>query len=211
SELKGPRIFVKRDDLTGLGFGGNKVRKLEFLMPAILEAKSDCIVTGAFIQSNWCTAVSAAARKCGLEVFLVKKGPDGYQPEEYDGNHLLHHLLGAEMQITRPENEDAATAATVDRLRRAGRRPYVIEGAGKSPHSVAGYIDAMRELARQSADLGLKVDYLVHTSGGGGTQAGTVIGTKMHAKGTQVICSTSGSRKKEAGAELVMSHIRETL
>ena len=92
--LGGPRIFIKRDDLTGLAFGGNKTRKLEYLMADALQQNADYIVTGAGFQSNWCTQATAAALKLGMKTVLIKRGPeDGYLPEDYDGNHLLHVLM----------------------------------------------------------------------------------------------------------------------
>ena len=93
--LGGPEILVKRDDLTGLAFGGNKARKLEYLMADALKHKADIIVTGAGFHSNWCTQTAAACRKLGLPVILIKNAPeDGYDPQEWDGNHLIHHLTG---------------------------------------------------------------------------------------------------------------------
>lgn len=211
SEVLGPQIFVKRDDLTGLGFGGNKVRKLEYLMPVILESKSDYIVTGAFVQSNWCTAVSAAARKFGLKVVLVKRGPEGYDPEAYEGNHLLHFLLGSEMKIVQPGTDEQIKEQVVKKLRQGGHKPFLIGVGGNTPHGVAGYVDAMKELARQAHDISLNINYVVHASGSGGTQAGSVIGAKMFSKETKIVCSSTGSRTKEEGTKLVMELIAETV
>ena len=102
--LNGPKIFVKRDDMTGLAFGGNKTRKLEYLMADALRNKANYIVTGAGFHSNWCTQATAAARRLGMKITLIKEGPkEGYDPGDYDGNHLLHFLQGAEIKVTRPE------------------------------------------------------------------------------------------------------------
>ena len=91
--LSGPKIFVKRDDLTGLAFGGNKARKLEYLMGDALQKRADIIVTGAGFHSNWCTQTASAASRANLPIILIKSGPqDGYNPKDWDGNHLLHHL-----------------------------------------------------------------------------------------------------------------------
>ena len=115
--LKGPRIFVKRDDMTGLAFGGNKTRKLEYLMSEALQNKADYIVTGAGFHSNWCTQTAAAARRLGMKVVLIKSGPkEGYDPEEYDGNHLLHFLQGAEIKLVRPEDAERAEQEMMEEL-----------------------------------------------------------------------------------------------
>ena len=209
--LKGPRIWVKRDDLTGLGLGGNKARKIEYLLPDILEKKTDTIVTGAYIQSNWCTAVSAAARKFGIKVILVKRGPENYDPKDYDGNHLLHFLLGAEMKIVKPGTDEQVKEEVMRKLREEGRRPYLLSVGGNSPQGVAGYMNAMLELVTQTNAMGLGVDYVVHASGSGGTQAGTVIGTKALNTGIKVICSSTGSRTREQGTRLVLELIGKTL
>lgn len=209
--LGGPRILVKRDDLTGLGMGGNKVRKLDYLMPVVLESKSDCIVTGAYFQSNWCTAVCAAGRKFGLKTFLVKRAPAGYEPDVYEGNHLLHVLLGAEI-LTALENEDEKMKEQlVQKLLRDGRKPFHLDVGGNSPEGIAGYIYAMEELAQQTRDLGVKVDYVVHATGSGGTQAGSIIGSKLFGEGVQVIGSTSGSRSREQMTNLIEGFIDKTL
>jgi 1-aminocyclopropane-1-carboxylate deaminase/D-cysteine desulfhydrase-like pyridoxal-dependent ACC family enzyme len=103
--LDGPRLWIKRDDLTGLAFGGNKARKLEYLMADAVEKGADYIVTGAGFHSNWCSQTAAAAVKCGLKVKLIKSGPEeGYDGGDWDGNHLLHHLTGAEVRVVEPEN-----------------------------------------------------------------------------------------------------------
>src|SRR4030042_193723 len=119
--LGGPRIWAKRDDLTGLAFGGNKARKLEYLMGDALEKKADYIVTGAGFHSNWCTQTVAAAVKLGMRIRLVKSGPAaGYDGETWDGNHLLHRLLGAEVQVVRPEDMKAAMDAAMKELKDKG-------------------------------------------------------------------------------------------
>lgn len=210
SRVLGPRIFVKRDDLTGLGFGGNKVRKLEYLVPQIVASGSDCVVTGAFFQSNWCTAVAAATRRIGLDVVLVKKAPAGYEPDAYEGNHLLHVLLGAQIRVALPGADETMKEQIAEQLRREGRRPSIIGIGGNTPHGIAGYVDAVRELAGQARELDINVDYIVHASGSGGTQAGTVIGAKLHGDGAKVVCSTTGSRTAEQGRRQVMDLIGET-
>lgn len=211
SALLGPRILVKRDDLTGLGLGGNKVRKLDFLVPALQEDGYDTIVTGAFFQSNWCTAVSAAGRKTGMRIVLVKRAPPGYAPQRLEGNHLLHVLLGAEIATAPPETDLATKEQAVERLRREGRKPVLVGVGGNLPHGVAGYVDAMRELAEQCEAVGIRPDYVIHASGSGGTQAGSVIGAKLHLPATRIVCSSTGSRSGSTGTALVLKLIGETV
>lgn len=210
--LKGPRIFAKRDDMTGLAFGGNKTRKLEYLMADALSQGADYIVTGAGFHSNWCTQAAAAARRLGMGVVLVKSGPrDGYNPEEYDGNHLLHFLLGAEIKVARPENGQKVVEDTMEELREAGHRPYLLRAAGSTPPGVAGYMSAILEMASQAVDMGIDIDYLVHATGSGGTQAGLVIGAKAFNTGFKVIGVTTGGRPRERQIENVSRLIGESL
>lgn len=211
SALLGPRILVKRDDLTGLGLGGNKVRKLDFLVPALAEEGYDTIVTGAFFQSNWCTAVSAAGRKTGMRIVLVKRAPPGYAPDRLEGNHLLHVLLGAEIATAPPEADLAIKEQAVERLRAQGAKPVLVGVGGNTPHGVAGYVDAMRELGQQAEAIGIRPDYVVHASGSGGTQAGSVIGTHLFLPHTKVICSSTGSRAGATGRDLVLKLIGDTV
>lgn len=203
AELNGPRIFIKRDDLTGLAFGGNKVRKLEYLMADVVNSGSDYIVTGAFVQSNWCTAVAAAARKLGIGVVLVKEGPDGYNPESCQGNHLLHLLLGAEMSVSSSKHVSEDREKAIKNLQGKGYRPYFLPVGGSNALGAFGYIDGTREIINQARDLGVHVDYLVHASGSGGTQAGTILGSKLFGDDLKVICASTGSRSSFETKKLV--------
>jgi len=210
--LKGPRIFVKRDDLTGLAFGGNKTRKLEFLLADAIKQKADYIVTAAGFHSNWCTQVAAAARRFGMKVVLIKSGPkNGYEPADYDGNHLLHFLMGAEMKVVRPENEEKVVEDTMKGLRDKGHRPYLLEATGSTPPGVAAYMNAILEILSQAVNMGIDIDYLVHTTGSGGTQAGLIIGAKAFNTGIKVIASTSGSRPRDVQVEKVYKLLKESL
>lgn len=210
--LKGPRTFVKRDDMTGLALGGNKTRKLEYLMADALRYKADYIVTGAGFQSNWCTQSVAAARRLGMKIVLIKTGPkEGYDPGDYDGNHLLHFLQGAEIKVVKPENFLKITEETMEELKLAGHMPYLLTDTGSTPLGVAGYVNAMLELSQQTVELGINVDYLVHTTGSGGTQAGFIIGAKALSNNIKIICSTTGSRSRDQAAENVSNIIDESL
>ena len=206
-----PRVLVKRDDLTGVGFGGNKVRKAEYILAEVIRSGCDYIVTGAYVQSNWCTAIAAAANRCGIGVVLVKDGPTGYDPEFYEGNHLLHALLDVEMHVVDSSLVEPTKHEILRRLRSEGHRPFLVPVGGSSAVGALGYIECVKELMQQAKALNLRVDYLLHTSGSGGTQAGTIIGAKLFGAGLKVICASSGSRKKEAGEKLVRSIIDEVV
>ncbi|MHA1217018.1 MAG: pyridoxal-phosphate dependent enzyme, partial [Candidatus Thorarchaeota archaeon] len=196
--LKGPRILVKRDDMTGLAFGGNKTRKLEYLMADALSQGADYIVTGAGFHSNWCTQAAAAARRLGMRVVLVKSGPrDGYAPMDIDGNHMLHRLMGAEIKVARPENTEKVIEETMEELRAAGHTPYQLRATGSTPPGVMGYVNTILELTSQAVDMGIDVDYLVHASGSGGTQAGLVLGAKMFSTDIKVLGVTTGGKTEE--------------
>jgi len=209
--LKGPRIFAKRDDMTSLALGGNKTRKLEFIMGKALAAKADSIVTSAGFHSNWCTQTVAAACKLGMKAVLVKSGPvDGYDPQEYDGNQLLHFLMGAEIRIVRPENSEKAQEEEMAKLKKKGHRPYLLTATGSTPPGVAGYITCVLELFSQAVDMGIGVNYLVHASGSGGTQAGLIIGAKAFNTNIRVIGSTTGSRSRGEQVANVANLIRES-
>ncbi len=168
--LAGPRIFIKRDDLTGLAGGGNKTRKLEFLVAEALAKKADTLLTLGAVQSNHCRQTAAAAAKVGMRCILVLRG---HAPAEPLGNLLLNHLLGAEIrwagERTREEVMDEAVAAE----RIAGRNPYPIPLGGSNPLGAAAYAAAMEELTRQTAE---HFDRIVFASSSGGTHAGLAVG-----------------------------------
>jgi L-cysteate sulfo-lyase len=210
--LKGPRIFIKRDDLTGLAFGGNKTRKLEFLIADAINKKADYLVTGAGFQSNWCTQVVAAANKVGMKTILVKNGPrEDYEEDFYDGNHLLQFLQGAEIKIVRPENQQEVEAATIEKLNSGGYKPYHLTAAGSTPLGVAGYVEAIPELLRQSVEMQVNIDYIVHASGSGGTQAGLLIGGKAFNSNIKILGVSPGLPTKYPTIDIVFDIIEQSL
>lgn len=174
--LGGPRLWFKRDDLTGFALGGNKVRKLEFVMAEALAAGADVVVSAAGPQSNHLRATAAAARKLGLEAVLIMHGAP---PLAVQGNHLLDRLLGATIRFTGSTDRsqlDAAIAAEAEALRRAGRRPFVIPRGGATPTGSAAYVAAVAELEAQCQAQGLRLDHLVVAVGSCGTLAGLWVG-----------------------------------
>jgi L-cysteate sulfo-lyase len=187
-KLDGPQLYIKRDDLTGLAFGGNKLRKLEFLLGDACAKKADIIISGVQgFQSNHLCQTAAAATKLGMDVILVKTGPhNDYDPTEYDGNHLLQYMFGAQIRVYRPEHaprlEDIA-----NELKAQGRTPYIISDAGSTSLGTIGYVNTVRELLNQTTQMGIHADYIVHATGSGGTQAGLVLGAKALNTGIKII------------------------
>jgi D-cysteine desulfhydrase family pyridoxal phosphate-dependent enzyme len=199
--LGGPAIYVKRDDLTGLAFGGNKSRKLEFIMGDALAKKADTIVTWASLQSNWCMQTAAAAREFGLRPVLVLFKTADHDPG-IDGNLLLDVLLEADIRIRDAEKGKVVKAAqamsvleeTAAELRAKGFRPYLAPVGGSLPLGdmalplgAVSYVEAFAELAAQAAAAGIRIDAVVHSTGSGGTQAGLVAGALALAPRCRVV------------------------
>lgn len=175
-ENQGPAIYMKRDDLTSLGMGGNKTRKLEFLIGEALEQKMDTLVTAGGIQSNHCRLTAAAARKAGLDCHLILNGTP---PENPNGNLLLDTLFGAEIHFCDREERDERLIQIADELEEKGKRPYVIPVGGSNSIGSVGYVDAMLELTNQMKDLSITPDAIIFATSSGGTQAGLALGAKL--------------------------------
>ena len=175
--LGGPRLFVKRDDCTGLAGGGNKTRKLEFLIADALEQGADTVITEGGLQSNHCRQTAAAAARAGLSSVLVLNR--GYA-EGDNGNVLLDRLIGAELVVVdTPEERDEAMHRVAGRLTARGRKPYVIPTGGSNAIGAFGYVNALMEIAAQTQRLGIEFQALVTASGSGGTQGGLVLGKAL--------------------------------
>jgi D-cysteine desulfhydrase family pyridoxal phosphate-dependent enzyme len=200
-ELGGPRILVKRDDQTGLATGGNKARKLEYIMADALAKRAGVVITWGGLQSNWCRQTAAAAAKLGMRsVLLLSRRDDS--PVVRDGNLLLDEILGAEVRILEPGTNSAAVAEKIaTEERAAGHRPYVVSvggsrtgGSMEEPLGAMGYITAFLETQSQLEDAGTEADYLVVATGSGGTQAGLVVGAAAFGDRTRIVgISVSGS------------------
>jgi len=180
AELGGPRLFVKRDDATGLALGGNKARKLEYIMGDALRAGADVVVTTGALQSNHARLTAAAAARLGLRAVLVLEGePPCGAPA---GNLLLDRILGAEVRFWnagRSQDIDGELERVARELRDGGARPYVIPMGGSVPVGSVGYAFAALELLWQAARAGIDVDRVLVAAGSGGTQAGLLAGTRM--------------------------------
>jgi L-cysteate sulfo-lyase len=180
--LEGPNLYIKRDDCTGLAGGGNKTRKLEFLMAEARDQGATVVITQGATQSNHARQTAAAARLLGMrcEILLERRvetmGPD----YECTGNVMLDDLFGAPHRFMPAGLDMNAEAEQLgERLRKQGETPYVIPGGGSNPVGALGYVAAAEEIAAQAADRGLNIDWIVHATGSTGTQAGLVAG--LHA------------------------------
>ena len=169
--LNGPRLLVKRDDQTGLAFGGNKTRKLEFLIAEAQTQGADMLVTAGALQSNHCRQTAAAAAKFGFECILVLVGEP---PTQVSANLLLDQLFGASIIWTEKSRRDTVLKKTFEKAVAQGRKPYLVPYGGSNPTGALGYAFAMEEFIGQNVD----VDWIIFASSSGGTQAGLVLGAR---------------------------------
>jgi L-cysteate sulfo-lyase len=199
--LGGPAIYVKRDDLTGLAFGGNKSRKLEFIVRDMLDKRADVVITWASLQSNWCLQTAAAARMFGIRPVLVLFRPPDAAPG-YDGNLLLDYILDADIRFR--EGGAGKSAGLAEALavleevgaefRAKGGKPYLVAVGGSLPRGsmdkplgAVSYVEAFAEMTAQAEAAGVRVDAVVHATGSGGTQAGLAVGAKALSDGCRVV------------------------
>jgi len=208
----GPALWVKRDDCTGLGGGGNKVRKLEFLLGEALAQGKDVVLTCGALQSNHARQTAAAAAKLGLEchVFLENRGIRDTPDYMEGGNVLLNRLLGARKHVFARGTD---LAAEMDRhaaaLQQQGRKPYVVPLGGTNPVGDLGYVDCALELTQQANLQGIAVDRLVVGTGSGGTQAGLLAG--LHALNSSIGVTGIAVSPKSDHVGLVHGVVRDTL
>ena len=186
----GPLLFVKRDDCTGLAFGGNKVRKMEFLLGDALSQGATTIVTMGTVQSNHLPVSAAAACRLGLKCELVLEHRVDIETGRYhqSGNVLLNRLFGARMQVV-PESDDAVAFMNnlADEVRGRGETPYVIPRGGSTPIGALGYVACAAEILGQSEREARPFDVIVHATGSAATQAGLLVGLRSLGRQTKVI------------------------
>jgi D-cysteine desulfhydrase family pyridoxal phosphate-dependent enzyme len=170
--LNGPQLLVKRDDQTGLAFGGNKTRKLEFLVAEAQAHEADTLLSAGALQSNHCRQTAAAAAKFGFDCTLVLVGEP---PSQASANLLLDDLLGAHIIWSDQVHRDESLQAAFDSARLQGKRPYLVPYGGSNSTGALGYVFAMEELIGQN----IQTDWIVFASSSGGTQAGLILGARL--------------------------------
>jgi len=175
ARLGGPELWVKRDDQTGLATGGNKTRKLEFLVGEALALEADTLITCGAGQSNHARQTAAAAARFGLACTLVLRGQE---PSQDQGNLLLDRLLGADVVWAGDRSPVELMAEVAEDLQRRARRPYVVPYGGSNPVGATGYVAAMEELLTQCSQRDLSFGCIVLASSSGGTQAGLAVGAR---------------------------------
>lgn len=213
AKLGGPRIIVKRDDLTGLALGGNKCRKLEYVLADAQQRGVDTLITSGSSQSNFALQMAAAARKIKMEPYLVLvKGVH----IETQGNLLLHNILNSKVTIFEVSDPSEMFTAMpkkmnelADELRSKGRNPLVIPAGALNPMGTAGWVNAAEEITQQLQDQRINVNYVVLANGSGGTQAGLALGFKQLKVPLEVIGISVLNKKTEA-TDTVVNQITET-
>ena len=171
------RIFIKRDDQTGLASGGNKTRKLEYLIEEARQNGCDTVITAGAQQSNHCRQTAAACAVANLKCHLLLGGA---APQEYNGNLLLSHLLGAKIHFTGENRKGENIDVLKQKLESEGEKPFVIPYGGSNLTGALGFVNAVKELKAQLIAQNLKIDYLFFASSSGGTQAGLTLGNDLY-------------------------------
>jgi L-cysteate sulfo-lyase len=177
--LGGPHLWIKRDDCTGLSTGGNKTRKLEFLMGDAMRQGADTVITQGATQSNHARQTAAAAARLGFECHILLEDRTGFATREYtqNGNVLLDRLHGAHISKRAAGADMNAEMETVaGELRAKGKKSYIIPGGGSNPTGALGYANCALELVAQANEMNLRIDHIVQATGSTGTQAGLVAG-----------------------------------
>lgn len=182
-------ILLKRDDIGGIGGGGNKLRKLEHSVAKALQQGCDTLITFGALQSNHARLTAAVAAYCGLDCALILNKRVDRQDAFYteSGNLLLNNLFGADAYVLEADQDPLAYADNVkEKLKKQGRKPYVVPFGGSDSLGALGYVDCVEEVAQQIKGQELRVDHIVHASGSGGTQAGLIVGSERWLRGAQV-------------------------
>lgn len=224
SNKVGVNLLIKRDDQTGLAFGGNKARKLDFIMADVLAQGCDSVITWAGVQSNWCRQTVAAARKVGVKpVLILFKRPN--LPAEMDGNLLINFLFDSEVKIVEIESgknimELAEVRSVIDYVaeeeRKKGNNPYIApiggslsEGSMTRPLGAISFVGAFLEIVEQAETLGASPDHVILATGSGSTQAGLMVGARLASPRTKVV-GISVSEDKATMSRCVESIAEQT-
>ncbi|ARD48513.1 D-cysteine desulfhydrase [Sporosarcina sp. P37] len=210
--LGGPEIYIKRDDLLGLTSGGNKTRKLEFLVADALEQGADTLVTCGAVQSNHCRLTLSAARKEKLDCHLVleERVPGSYR-EDANGNNFLFNLLKTDgVSVVEGGSDMMAEMEKVAvKLRAEGKKPYIIPGGGSNEIGAAGYVACAQEIMAQLFDQGLEIDCIVTPSGSAGTHAGLTVGLRASNNPVPIV-GISVNKDKETQENNVYKLVEKT-
>ncbi len=211
---RAPRILIKRDDLTGLAFGGNKARKLEFLVADAMQQHSTVLITAGAVQSNHARMTAAAARLAGLRAALVLTSST--ERPEVQGNLLLDRLLDADVHLLLPDSGktvDEAMEEVAETLESEGERPYIIPVGGSNAIGALGYVSATLELVGQLFEMGVAPKRLYFASGSRGTQAGLVLGAKLYNAPYQVygVAVSPGTGDRSSRAADIVRQAAELL
>lgn len=200
--LSGPKIFMKRDDNTGLALGGNKTRKLEFIMDDALAKGADTVITAGAAQSNHCRQTAGAAASLGLECHLVL---GGQEPDDLNGNLLLDKIFGCHIHWAGGNRKGEDIPALVKQLQADGKKPYVIPYGGSSELGAIAFVEAFREMEAQRENMKTTFSHIVFASSSGATQAGLMLGNKIFETAYQVVGINID--KDETGAVPFDQHI----
>jgi len=211
AHMGGPRLFVKRDDLTGLGLGGNKLRKLEFLLGEALAQGADTVLTVGALQSNHARQTAAACARLGLDCELVlRRGSHASEAYLNSGNLLLDRLFGARLHLLQAqESREERMEARAEDLRAAGRRPYCVPVGGSCGLGDLGYVACAEEIIAQSEDMNVRFDAVVVATGSGGTQGGLVAGMRLLEGAPVIGMAVEGTRAEQLA--LAAAQAMETL
>ena len=183
-KLDGPRMFMKRDDNTGLALGGNKTRKLEFILAEALAQGADTIITAGAAQSNHCRQTAAAAASLGLECHLVLGGKE---PEHFDGNLLLDKIFGCKIHWAGKNRKGEDIPLLVEQLMKQGKKPYVVPYGGSSELGALAFVEALKELESQKNSINASFTHIVFASSSGGTHAGLMLGKRILQLSSQIV------------------------
>ena len=183
-KLDGPKIFMKRDDNTGLALGGNKTRKLEYIIGDALAQGADTIITAGAAQSNHCRQTAAAAASLGLECHLVL---GGQEPNHVNGNLLLDKIFGCHIHWAGSNRKGEDIPKIVKQLKKEGKNPYVVPYGGSNERGALAFVEAFRELESQRQSMNVTFTHIVFASSSGGTHAGLMLGNKLFKTSYQIV------------------------
>jgi D-cysteine desulfhydrase family pyridoxal phosphate-dependent enzyme len=205
-----PRIFMKRDDLTGTGLGGNKNRKLDFVMAKAQELGSDVVITWGGVQSNHCRQALSVAKYLGMDCYLLLTGDE---PKVRQGNLLVYTIMGAEIYVLGSDESvqpEVVAQELADKLRKEDRKPFVVPVGASTPLGAVGYVESMQEAAMQAEEMGISFGHAFLPTGSAGTQAGAIVGAALYSPSTKVH-GVSVSRSSDEQAKKVAEVVSETL